>query len=562
MSTMDVIIRIGAEMTPEGQAAIKGMGAQLKGMALQSVKAINRAMTGAGIATGFAMRNGIEDYKELSKKMAEVSTLIDDQGINIKDLEDQIVSISKETGKDPLGLAQALYDSISAGMEAGKAIEFVGTSTKASIAGIAETADTVNLFTNVLNNYRSKSLETMRVSDVMFQTIKLGKTTMPELAQNLGQVLPFASKLNVSIEEIGGAMATLTKGTGDTVMSSTWLKNILAGVLKPSEDMQMAVEALGYESAASAVKSEGLNVFLNKLYKHVNGNEEAIGALFPSIRSLAGVLTLTGDNAGEFAENTQKMNTAMGSTEEALAKIKMDESFKFDKSLNELKLFTMEISKELLPALASLMKAAAEFVKENPTLVKSFMAVAAATAAVNLSGMVPLLGSFGKFVLLVPKVVAGLKSIEAVQAAGMMASGGKFALGGLLKGKILSGGAAVLGTNAALAAGTAYLGYKGGQVIGDISGANDSWKNYYTQQAQIAGNRSMVENFYSDSAQDRLTQIQKNLHPERFQKDGEATTAAIEQGRVQAVEGYKSGQRRQSIKQDSDAAKNYEMGVE
>lgn len=545
MAVSDITIRLGAQLSPEGKAEFKKISARLKNMGKQAAKAVSRAATGAGVASGAAILKGLSDYKDFSKAMAEVSTLINDQNISIEQLKSEILSVSKDTGQDPLGLAKSLYDTISAGKEAGKAVKFVATTTKAAIAGVAETADTVNLFTNILNNYRDDAIDVTKVSDVMFQTIKLGKTTMPELAENLGQVLPFASKLNVSIEEIGGAMATLTKSTGDTVMSSTWLKNILAGVLKPSKEMKEAVQAIGYESATSALKADGLNVFLDKLYKHVNGNEEALGKLFPSIRSLSGVLSLTGDNAKEFQENTDKMNHSLGSTETALKKIKLDKSFEFDKSINELKVFAMEISKDLLPSLVELTKTAAAFVKEHPELTKAFMGLTMAAAALNLSGLAPVLGSFGKIVLQAPKVIKSLKSIQAVQALSMYAGGGKFAAGKFLRGKVLSGGVAALSAQAALVAGTAYLGYKGGEIISNAIGTTDAWSNYYSQKQQIQSNNEEVDRFYSSKAQDRLTRVRERIHNSNYKSKGKEMGAMIKQSQDKAVNEYDA-----SIKQE------------
>ena len=51
-----------------------------------------------------------------------------------------------------------------------------------------------------------------KASDILFQTVEKGKTTIPELGASLGQVMPFAASAGVSLESVGAAMATITAG--------------------------------------------------------------------------------------------------------------------------------------------------------------------------------------------------------------------------------------------------------------------------------------------------------------------------------------------------------------
>ena len=68
--------------------------------------------------------------------------------------------------------------------------------------------------------------EVNRVSDIAFQTIKLGQTTMGELASSIGGTVPLAATLGVSLEEVMGAMAALTGVTGTTAEVATQLEGI------------------------------------------------------------------------------------------------------------------------------------------------------------------------------------------------------------------------------------------------------------------------------------------------------------------------------------------------
>ena len=60
---------------------------------------------------------------------------------------------------------------------------------KAAKAGGASAFDSLNLLSAVTKGYGDTSFEAMmKVSDLAFQTVKLGQTTFPELASSIGRV--------------------------------------------------------------------------------------------------------------------------------------------------------------------------------------------------------------------------------------------------------------------------------------------------------------------------------------------------------------------------------------
>ena len=68
-----------------------------------------------------------------------------------------------------------------------------------------------DILTTVLNAFKIEAKDVDKVSDVLFTTVRLGKTTLSELSSSLAQVAPLASASGVKFEEIAAAIATLTK---------------------------------------------------------------------------------------------------------------------------------------------------------------------------------------------------------------------------------------------------------------------------------------------------------------------------------------------------------------
>ena len=165
--------------------------------------------------------------------MQNVGTLLDGNvDAKLQTMGADLRKVSIQTGASTEDLTSGLYDVVSAFGESAESVKQLEIASKAAKAGNATTSDSVALLSAVTKGYGDTSAAAMeKVSDLAFQTVKLGQTTFPELASSIGQVVPLASTLAVSQEELFGAMATLTGVTGGTAEVTTQLKATMQGFL-------------------------------------------------------------------------------------------------------------------------------------------------------------------------------------------------------------------------------------------------------------------------------------------------------------------------------------------
>nr|DAK10317.1 MAG TPA: minor tail protein [Caudoviricetes sp.] len=231
---------------------------------------------------------------------------------------ESLKTISKDTGVDLNNLSGGLYEVVSAFGESADSTKQLEIAAKAAKAGNAETSEAVKMLSAVTKGYGDTSAEAVgKAADLAFETVKLGQTSFPELASSMGAVIPLASTLKVSQEELFGAMATLTGVTGGTAEVTTQLKATMQGFMSPSTEMSEALKKMGYASGATALESEGLGSILNKLKDSVNGDEVAFAGLFSSVEAKNAVLALAGSQAENFATKTDAMTKASGAAEGA-----------------------------------------------------------------------------------------------------------------------------------------------------------------------------------------------------------------------------------------------------
>jgi len=399
--TKAVRIELNAKVGKKGISQIANLQLSMKNVKRLATGAFQAFSRGAFVI-GAALTKATFDAVAFGEAMAEVATIIDVSNKELGVFNDEILQLSKETGKGPQELAKALYQAVSAGVDAADAMEFLGTATKAAIGGVASTSEAVDVLTNVLNSYGEAAGGVDRISDIMFETVKKGKTTMSELAQNMGQVLPFAAELEVSLEDLFAATATLTKGGINTANAATFLKNALTSVLLPSENAKAAAQQYGIELSSTALKSKGFLNFLADIKEKTDGDTDAMANLFPNVRGLTAVLGLAGEQAEEFASIQDALTKSTGASGDAFRTVADSDAFKFNKELNKLKVLSVDIGTKFLPTaikaveefgkvMGEVAAGGAEFYSENSEFIE------------GLKGAVSLLKEMVEWALLVPE---------------------------------------------------------------------------------------------------------------------------------------------------------------
>jgi TP901 family phage tail tape measure protein len=321
--------------------------------------------------------------------------------------KDGIRKMSVEFGEGTDTLAKGLYDILSASIDPAKALDVLAVSAKAAKAGITDTGIAADAITTILNSYGLSADQAQSVSDFIFATVKRGKTTFAELAPSIGMVASTAASAGVSLEELGAAIATMTRNGVKTDNAVTALNSLLGAFLKPSDEAAAYAKTLGFEMSSTAIKAEGLHGVFERIKKLP---PDAISKLFPKIRALRGVLPALRNMEG-FTHDIELMKNRAGMTETAYAKMSKTLSMSFAR-LKQAGMLALSVIGE---ALAEDLRKAADvfmrvitsiiaFIKQNKKLV--------VTAA--------------KVVGIVALIAGGLLTLGAI--AGTLS----FAIGGLL----------------------------------------------------------------------------------------------------------------------------------
>jgi TP901 family phage tail tape measure protein len=310
---------------------------------------VSIAAVGAAIVAGFVA--SIKKANEFTKAFANVRTLVDESKVDMQAMKEELFGLDARLGS-ATSLTEGLYQALSASVEPAKAVQFVGEAAKFAQAALTDTNTAVDAITTALNAYRLEAEETTRISDIFFTVVKRGKVTGDELAKSIGNVIPTAATLGVNLEELGAAIATMTKQGINANVATTQLTQLMQAFIKPSEEMTIAIEEFGFASGSALIDAQGLEGALEFLQEATGGNIEKMAELIPNVRGLKGALALTGQAAQIFEEDLIAMEKASGATNEAFEK----QELTFDTLNNAVEKLQIQIGEALLPVVFELTK--------------------------------------------------------------------------------------------------------------------------------------------------------------------------------------------------------------
>ncbi len=180
----------------------------------------------AGLSFGIAIK-GANDF---SIAIAEVATLVDTAEVSNRELSNQVLELSDTFGVGTTDVAKALYQAISSGaVTATESNDFLVTSLRLARAGLVSAERAVDGLTTVLNAFNLPVEEAGRVSDILFATVRAGKTDLESLSSFLFQAVPIAATLGVRFEEVTASLVALTAQGTPTRVAFTQIRAAMQG---------------------------------------------------------------------------------------------------------------------------------------------------------------------------------------------------------------------------------------------------------------------------------------------------------------------------------------------
>lgn len=259
----------------------------------RAFKTLGLAAKAGGLVLAAALAYSAKSAADFEANMRNVNSIsgLSEQGL--KSLSGEVLNLSKALPQSADDLSKGLYDIASSGFQGADGLKVLNASAKAATAGLSDTATSARAITAVLNAYGLGAEHAEDVSDTLFQTVNLGVVSFSELAGVIGDVVGTAAAAGVKIDEVGGAIATMTLSGISAAEAGTSLNRVLQSLIDPSDELAILMSQLGLNMERDlADPAIGLHGVMERLRVATGGNVTALLQLFPEIRAARGAFAL------------------------------------------------------------------------------------------------------------------------------------------------------------------------------------------------------------------------------------------------------------------------------
>ena len=318
-------------------------------------EAVTQGIQKLGSALKAAASNAVSMAMSNETAFAKASTLL--SGDDLTKYFEGLIEMSNRTGVAFTDLAESMYSALSAGVPQDNVLEFVENTVNLSKGGFTQTATAIDIVTTALNAYQMEMSEATHVQDVLITTQNLGKTTVDELASNMGKLIPTANGVNVAFDQLGAMYATVTANGVATAETTTYLNAMIneLGASGSTAEKAMQAATAGTDMAGkkiSEISAMGYDVtdVLKLMDEYAQSTGKSLSDMFSSSEGAKAASILLSNMEG-FKSNITSMIDSAGAASAAAETMMDTTAEKIQVAKNQIDNLTSSIAEQLLPVI-------------------------------------------------------------------------------------------------------------------------------------------------------------------------------------------------------------------
>ncbi len=353
------VASLAVKVSADTSQAQSGLGGLLKmigpggGLALGAV-AIGAAIAGIGIAS-------IKMAGDFQQGMTSLVTGAGESEKNIGLISAGVLKMAVSTGTSTQQLTAGLYMIESSGIHGAAALDVLKAAAEGAKVGNADLGTVADATTTILTDFGGHGLTAANAVNLLIATTASGKTHMADLAGAMAQILPTASAAHVGLNDVMGAMATMTAEGVPAANSATYLRQTILALDAPSAAAKKAMEAVGLSSSAIAEEMQkslpgALQMVTQRLAAVYGEGTPAYVAALKEIsggsKQMQGMLDLTGTHMAAFVGNISGVSDAVkkgGKQIVGWSDVQKDFNFKMAQAGEVVQTLMIQLGTKLLP---------------------------------------------------------------------------------------------------------------------------------------------------------------------------------------------------------------------
>ena len=345
---------------------------------------VTKIARGLNLAIGAALGIGTATFvtgSKIERELLNLRTQLGETEESVDAIKPALKSLSKDTAVPLDRLTAGFFALRSAGLSTEAAMETLTASAHGVNAGMGDIRDIAFTAGGSVVAYGEDAMTGARATDILLATVQKGNLVATDLTRGFGELLQVSPELGVEMEQLGAIIAGATGPGVSANVVMTQLRQILFGLLRPTETAKKQFEQMGISTDELARRvDEDLVGALQWLRQEAGEDKEAFSRLFESQEAVGLIFGITGERAGVYRDALEDIRASAGLTNEAHEIWAQSGLAQVEKAGNETKLALNDLYDN---AVAPLLKL---FGKLNTVIQQVIIALGGASLASSIFG--------------------------------------------------------------------------------------------------------------------------------------------------------------------------------
>lgn len=312
----DGTIRISTELD---STKAQGAMAKFSGTAKSALKGVVVAARAAGTAISAMAGYAVKVGSSFEEGMSKVSAISGVAGGDLEKLTDKAKEMGAKTKFSATEAASAFEYMAMAGWKTEDMLNGIEGIMNLAAASGEDLATTSDIVTDALTAFGMSASDSGRFADVLAAASSNANTNVGMMGETFKYVAPVAGALGFSVEDTAVAIGLMANSGIKASQAGTSLRSIMSRLAKPTDDVQIAMDALGISLTDSNGNMKSLNEVMGDLRKGFANLSEAekanMAATLGGQEAMSGLLAIVNASDEDFNSLQNAINNADGAAE-------------------------------------------------------------------------------------------------------------------------------------------------------------------------------------------------------------------------------------------------------
>jgi len=259
-------------------------------------------------------KKAVAEFGEFEEAMDKVRSRLNESAFGAEGLENGFKRLTRSvlelSARSPQSLDQiskGLLEIVKAGVPVEKSLDTLQQGLKLATAGAADPSVAIGALTTIIKTYGLSLDELEPLTAKFFKASTQGKLDVEGLSGAIGNVASISGSFGIKIEQVLGALSTLSTSSGNAAEASTKLEAIYRAIIKPSQTATDEAKKLGIAFDGQALRSIGLVGIMTQLRNAHNLTADSVTRLFGRVEAITAASSLLGVQYGQLKRNTKDL---------------------------------------------------------------------------------------------------------------------------------------------------------------------------------------------------------------------------------------------------------------